>query len=123
MRKLLLLVALVSCGAIPFHGAPAPGTECLNDPRRALLPECISADEVAYCENGKWVSYTCPSDCRNAQTVRCDWSLAEVGAECPAYEEGRRFCSAGSDTKFRRCVNGRIEAAECMTGACYGNCG
>lgn len=101
LRALLVVVVVSGCGAMPFPGAPVAGTACGST---VTLPECVTAGEIAYCESGKWVEYACPSDCRNAQPNRCDWSKAKVGDACPAAMEGERACPVVcTQGKFAAC--------------------
>lgn len=110
MRKALLVaVVVMGCGPAPLPGAPTLGSSCVA----SAEPECITAASVGYCESGKWVEYACPSECRNAQSPRCDWGLSAPGDACPAAKEGAAFC--GTSMRAIRCISGKYVAEECPT--------
>jgi hypothetical protein len=110
LKYMVVVVVLVACGPVPFPGAPVPGESC-----SASTPECVSSDEVAFCEasNGQnpsdpsnraqWVSYVCPGECR-LQGTKCDWIRAAAGDRCAPQMAGNfSFCT------------GNKKALECKT--------
>lgn len=112
MRKaLVVIVALVGCGPARLPGAPGPGTPCAAD----SAAECTTDVDVAYCEAGKWAEYACPSECRNAQSPRCNWELSTLGDACPKSLSGTLgFCATA--LRMFRCDGGRFVATECPGG-------
>ena len=106
MKKLALLVAIAMTGCT-YVGAPRAGAKC----SKTWVPECVTLDVVAYCEDEKWVDYACPSECRNLQATRCDWLQAREAEVCPLSFEGHGFCTAAG-TAFV-CLSGRWQAVTC----------
>lgn len=102
MRWLVVLV-VTGCG---LPGAPVLGAACT-----ATEPECVTSAEVAYCRENVWVSYACPSECRNLQPTRCDWRQAFEGDSCPSGLGDQSFCV--SSTKRLACVNGTYRSQAC----------
>ena len=105
MRALLVVVVLMgcACGSPRLPGAPIQGKACTTE-----KPECSSADSVSICEMGKWADYSCPSNCSNNQTTRCDWSQAKMGEACPkSFEGSAMFCNA-TGTGLVGCLDGGI---------------
>jgi hypothetical protein len=112
MRKCLVVIAvvMVGCGPARLPGAPEVGSACTA----GVVAECTTSAEVAYCEDGKWTEYGCPSECRNAQSPRCNWELSNLNDACPKSLEGSGFCATSQ--RMFRCINGKYAAMECAAG-------
>lgn len=110
MRLLGLAVLFCCCGPVPFPGAPVAGAACA-----AVSGECVDPTQIAYCEDGKWVVYACPSECRNLQGTRCDWMLnTRVGDACPPAVNGLGVCSSAKSARY--CIDGQFVEQSC--GSC-----
>ena len=114
IRALAVVVLASGCGPMPFQGAPVPGEKCFSSSRLGTAePECITPSEVALCESGKWVSYSCPGECRPGQSYRCDWTAAKAGDACPISREGTSFCETA--TAALVCKDGKYVAKPCAS--------
>lgn len=107
MRALILVVVMMGCGPARLPGAPEPGKACAA----GAMGECTTSATVAYCEDGKWVEYNCPGECRNAQSPRCNWDLSMLGDACPKSFEGTAFCA--TSVRMFKCTNGHYAAMDC----------
>jgi hypothetical protein len=110
MRVILLAVVMLGCGPSRLPGPPVVGSACAA----GSAGECTTSASVAYCEEGKWAEYACPSECRNAQEPRCNWELSGLGDTCPKSFEGSGFCATA--LRLFVCSEGKYVARECPGG-------
>lgn len=108
-QTVMVAVLFAACGQVTFPGAPVIGASCA-----ARDGECVTPDEIAYCESGKWVSYACPTECRNLQGNRCGWRTMKEGEPCSM--DGLAVCAENS-ANLISCVKGKV-----VVTACTANC-